>query len=117
MSSTSWNNGNSGYATSIVKRNSSGTVQWERCWYIDPSIHGYTGGSTVSSALQILFDADDNVYLCMRQGTNSNYDRPILIFSISICYYRFRDSLLFLALLVFLFTGYPVKTSVIAYGL
>ena len=80
MSSTSWNNGNSGYATSIVKRNSSGTVQWERCWYIDPSIHGYNGGSTVSSALQILFDADDNVYLCMRQGKTSNYDRPILIF-------------------------------------
>ena len=80
MSSTSWNNGNSGYATSIVKRNSSGTVQWERCWYIDPSTHGFNGGSTVSSAHQILFDADDNVYLCMRQGKTSNYDRPILIF-------------------------------------
>jgi len=81
MSYNGYNNSMSGYADSLVKRNSSGTVQWERCWYIDPSSQGYLGyGSVNSLTQQILFDADDNVYVCMRQGKTSDYDRPTLIF-------------------------------------
>jgi len=60
------------YGAMLVKYNSSGTIQWQRNWH-RPS--GSTGGTGVALTKGVQFDADDNVYLCIRY-TNDN---PIII--------------------------------------
>ena len=53
-------------AFSLLKRNSSGTLQWEKCFYVtNTSDSAYSTGT----AQELQFDNDDNIYL----ATNSNF--------------------------------------------
>ena len=53
-------------AFSLLKRNSSGTLQWEKCFYVtNTSNSSYSTGT----AVELQFDNDDNIYL----ATNSNF--------------------------------------------
>ena len=67
-------------AMSLLKRNSSGTIQWEKCFYVTN-----TSNSNFTTALskQIQFDNDDNIYLSCRSnfytGSPSVYQEPIII--------------------------------------
>lgn len=59
------------YGAHLIKYNSSGSIQWQRNWH-RPS--GSSGGTGVNSAI-IKFDADDNVYVCVRYSN----DNPTII--------------------------------------
>ena len=65
-------------AFSLLKRNSSGTVQWEKCFYVTN-----TSNSSFATYLakQIQFDSDDNIYLACRSQKESGglYIEPIII--------------------------------------
>ena len=65
-------------AFSLLKRNSSGTVQWEKCFYVTN-----TSNSSFATYLakQMQFDNDDNIYLACRSQKESGglYIEPIII--------------------------------------
>ena len=69
-----------GYGDSFIKRNSSGVLQWEKCWFVNHNTEGYNGSSITGIPQQLQFDADDNIYLCSRSGiVSGQMDRPIIL--------------------------------------